>query len=252
MSGLSLIGERFSPRNLGVSTLFLASSFVLLLLFYRQEKKDKNPILDITLLKSRPFLAANLLNMIIGAALMGTFAFVPLYVTSVHGLSTLVSGMILTPRSVGAMAASAITSFMLRRWGYRWPIVLSLVIIGPVTILFGQSLSFWRWTGIQWSITQILSFLILLSGIGIGLGAPATNNACIDLMPEKVATIVGLRGMFGMVGGALGVSLVTVVLHLSANPATGFNIAFSSSGLVILAAIPLAFLMPAGTTQRSS
>ena len=251
MFSLNLIGESFSPHNLGVSALFLASSVVLLLLFFRQEKKDKNPILDMTLLKSRPFFAANLLNIIIGAGVFGTFAFVPLYVTSVHKLSTLVSGMILTPRSVGTIPASAITSFMLRRWGYRRPIVLGLSIVGSVTVLLGQGLPFWRWIGIQWGITEILSFLILLSGIGMGIANPAANNACIELMPEKVATIVGLRGMFKMVGGALGVSVITVILHLSANPTTGFNIAFSSSGLVLLAAIPLAFLVPAGTAQRS-
>jgi hypothetical protein len=60
----------------------------------------------------------------------------------------------------------------------------------------------------------MLSFLMLMSGIGIGIMFPATNNACIELMPEKVATIVGLRGMFRTAGGAPGVSLVTFILHL--------------------------------------
>jgi len=31
---------------------------------------------------------------------------------------------------------------------------------------------------------------------------PPSNNACIELMPEKVATITGLRGMFRTVGAS--------------------------------------------------
>jgi tellurite resistance protein TehA-like permease len=65
-------------------------------------------------------------------------------------------------------------------------------------------------------------------------------------MPEKVATITGLRGMFVFVGGALGISFITIILHLSSTPAIGFRIAFISFGLGLLFTIPLVFLMPSG------
>jgi Na+/melibiose symporter-like transporter len=140
MLGLNLMGEGFSVSTLPFAAIFLALSFFLLFLFFRQEKKDSNPILDMALLKSKPFLAANLYNMIIGAGVFAVFAFVPLYATSVHGLSTLMSGMILTPRSLGVIPASAVTSFLLRRWGYRWPMVLGLSILSLTTIFLGQGL----------------------------------------------------------------------------------------------------------------
>ena len=73
----------------------------------------------------------------VGAGVFGIFPFLPLYATSVHKLSTLVSGMILTPRSIGVISASAITSFLLKRWGYRWPMILGLSIISLSTILLG-------------------------------------------------------------------------------------------------------------------
>jgi hypothetical protein len=49
----------------------------------------------------------------------------------------------------------------------------------------------------------------------------------------------------------LGVSLITLILHLSSNPASGFNITFISFGLGLMCGIPLVFLMPAGK-QKSS
>ena len=86
---------------------------------------------------------------------------------------------------------------------------------------------------------------MLVTGIGAGIINPAANNACIELMPEKVATIVGLRGMFRVIGGVLGVCAVTLILHLSPDLDTGFRIAFTFFGVGLVAAIPLVFLMPA-------
>jgi EmrB/QacA subfamily drug resistance transporter len=249
MLGLNLIAESFSIRSLLLSALSIAFSFSLVLVFLRQEKRETNPILDLTLLQSRPFLAANLLNLMIGVAVIGIFAFIPFYATSVHKLSTLLSGMILTPRSFGTIAASAITSFLLKRWGYRWPMVWGLSIISFATILLAPGLPLLGMMGMRWGIAGPLSVVILVSGIGGGIAFPAANNACIELMPEKVATIVGLRGMFRTVGGALGVSFVTFILHLSSNSGRGFSITFVSLGLGLLCAIPLVFLMPAGRKQ---
>ncbi len=252
MLGLNLIAESFSSPSLLLTVIFWGASSSFFLLFFYQEKKDSNPILDMVLLRSKPFLAANLYNMMVGAGVFGTFAFVPLYATSVHRLSTLVSGVILTPRSLGIIPASAITSFLLKRWGYRSPMLLGLSIISLSTILLDSpGLQLLRIIGIHSGVAEILAVLILMSGIGIGIALPASNNACIELMPEKVATITGLRGMFRSVGGAFGISLITLILHSSSTPILGFRTTFLSFGLGLLLTIPLIFLMPNGKKGRS-
>ena len=250
MLGLNLIAENFSILSLFLTVIFLVISFSFLYLFFRQEKKDSNPILDMALLRSKPFLAANLYNMMVGAGSMGLFAFIPLYATSVHNLSTLVSGMILTPRSLTVIPASAITSFLLKQWGYRRPMVLGLSIIALSTILLaGQGFQLLRMLDINLGAAGILAILMMVTGIGLGIALPASNNACIELMPDKVATITGLRGMFRAVGGAFGISIITIILHLSSTPSNGFTITFISFGLGLLLTIPLVFLMPAGKKE---
>jgi MFS family permease len=247
MLGLNLIAENFSISHLLLTVIFLVISFSFLYLFFRQERKDSNPILDMVLLRSKPFLAANLYNMIFGAGVFAIFSFVPLYATSVHKLSTLMSGVILTPRSLGAIAASSVTSFLLKRWGYRWPMLLGLIIISFSTVLLAdQGFQLLRMLGINLGVAETLSILIMVTGIGMGIALPASNNACIELMPEKVATITGLRGMFRGVGGAVGISLITIILHLSSILSNGFSITFISFGLGLLFTIPLVFLMPTG------
>jgi EmrB/QacA subfamily drug resistance transporter len=247
MLSLNHLAENFSVFSFFLAALLLGVSVFFLYLFSRQEKKASNPILDLTLLRSKPFFAANLFNMIIGAGVFGIFAFIPLYAVSVQKLTTLASGMILTPRSIGTISASVLTSFLLKRWGYRRPIVLGVILVSLSTILLGdQGFRLFRVLGIHMGATESLLILIMVTGIGLGILFPASNNACIELMPEKVATITGLRGMFRSVGGVCGISLITIILHLSATPATGFRIVFIGFGLGLLLAIPLAFLMPSG------
>lgn len=247
MLGLNFLAENFSISSLLLTSIFLAVSVVFAGLFVHQERRASNPILDMTLLKSTPFLAANLYNMMVGAGIFGVVSFIPLYATSVYNLSTLVSGMILTPRSIGVICSSTITSFLLKRWGYRRPMVWGLSIMAVTTLLLADE-RFWvpHMLGIHWGAAEMLAVLIMLTGIGLGIALPASNNACIELMPAKVATITGLRGMFRYVGGAFGISLTTIILHSSAIPATGFRITFIAFGLALFLTIPLVFLMPTG------
>jgi len=246
MFGLNLIGESLAARSLFIAGALLFVSLFLALLFLRQEKTQDEPILEPVLLKSKPFLAANLVNMIMGAGFFGLFATVPLYATSVHGLSALASGVILTPRSVGVILASVATSFLLKRWGYRRPLIVGLVTVSCATILLAPNLIAMGVRESGFGVAEVLAFLILFCGIGAGIANPAANNACIELLPGKVATIVGLRGMFRTVGGALGISLITFVLHLSADPRSGFGVIFICFGLALSCIIPLVFLMPTG------
>ncbi len=124
---------------------------------------------------------------------------------------------------------------------------VGLSIISLSTILLGgQGFQLLRTIGIHSGVAQTLAGLMMVTGIGIGIALPASNNACIELMPEKVATITGLRGMFRSVGGAFGISLITIILHSSSTPANGFRTSFISFGLGFLLTIPLVFLMPPG------
>jgi MFS family permease len=93
---------------------------------------------------------------------------------------------------------------------------------------------------------------MLIGGIGMGMMMPPSNNACIELMPDKVATITGLRGMFRTVGGIMGISLITMILHLSSDPIVGFKVAFCSYGAGMLLGLPLIFMMPEGREGRQT
>jgi EmrB/QacA subfamily drug resistance transporter len=246
MLGLNSIAEYSTAFARGVAVVLIVTGLGLIWYFFRHEKRSANPILDMELLKSRPFLAANLFNLLLGATTFGVFSFTPLYAISVYELSTLGSGMILTPRSLGGIAAAAVTSFSLTRWGYRKPMIWGMIIASITTVVLGQGLPSSNVVDLIGGKVIFLASVLLIAGIGVGMMMPPSNNACIELMPEKVATITGLRGMFRTVGGVLGISLITMILHLSSNPVTGFRIAFTSFGLGMILGLPLIFMTPDG------
>jgi len=252
MLGLNHLAENYSVPSFLLAALWLGISAAFLYRFFLQEKRVANPILEMALFKSTPFFAANVFNMLIGAGGFGVFSFIPLSAVSVQKVSTLASGMVLTPRSIGTILASGLTSFLLKRWGYRRPIVLGVILVSLSTVLLGdQGFRLFRLMGIHLGAVESLLILIMVTGVGLGILLPASNNACIELMPDRVATITGLRGMFRSVGGVCGISLITIILHLSPTPATGFRIVFIGFGLGLLLAIPLAFLMPSGRTEAA-
>jgi len=218
--------------------LFLA--FVLGALLLRHETKAIDPIFDMELLKGKPFVAANVYNFVYGTAVIGVFSLIPTYATSVYKMGALECGLLLTPRSVGMIISSIITSLFIVRLGYHRPMVVGS--LATVVGLFSMSLE-------PQNIT-LLYLIMALLGIGVGTIAPAANNACIELAPQQAATITGIRGMFRQTGGAVSVTVTTLVLQKTGDMAFGFSAVFTGLAIILLATMPLIFMMPKSPNER--
>jgi MFS family permease len=207
-------------------------------------------MIDLRLLKERAFFAANLYNLLYGALVFGFFSFIPLYATVEYGMSASASGFILTPRAVVMIAVSAISSFMLIRFGYRLPMILGIVLVAISLFLVGQSWHNVSIFGHGVSNVVLLSTLIMISGLGVGVGGPAANNAAIELMPEAVARITGLRSMFRTTGGVLGTAVIVLILANDKNEGAGLAHIFIYLSVLVLLVIPPIFLIPDGARVR--
>ncbi len=241
---LSLIGSSRSGSSWGVFSALLVLAAGLFFLFRRHENHTPEPIIDRQVLSAKPFQAANYFNLIYGAAVLGVMSFIPLYAITVYNMSTLGSGLILTPRSAGTIIASFITSMMLPKWGYRWPMLAGTGILIASLVLLGTRFPDVTIGSRQISGTVLLGILMFVSGAGMGMVAPAANNACIELMPERVATITGVRGMFRQSGSATSIAVTALVLENFSNMATGFRVVFYGLAAILILTIPLIFAMP--------
>jgi len=162
------------------------------------------------------------------------------------------SGVVLTPRSVGMIAASTITSFSLVRWGYRWPILLGTLTSGLGFFLLSLESQGIEVMGLHLGATPLLFIILGLCGIGHGICTPAANNACIELMPGKVATITGIRGMFRQLGGVLSITITSLLLEINQDMSRAFTIAFIGLSVLLLLSIPTIFVMPSSPNVKLS
>ena len=194
MVGLSVIGSSRDRISWIVFLVTLAISGIFFYFFLRHERRTSDPIIDLEVLKGKPFQASNYFNVIYGAAVLGVMGFVPLLATSVFGLSTLASGLIMTPRSIGQVISSLVTSMKLPKWGYRWPMLAGTILAIISLVLLGLELSGLHIGALSISGTALLGIILFIAGFGSGVTAPAANNACIELMPNRAATITGDEG----------------------------------------------------------
>ena len=250
MISLTLLGNDPAFLYSPFFWLLLGGSVALLAAFVWQEKRAAEPIVDLRLVVRQPFLVVNIFGLLTGACFMGFFSFIPYYATVQYGMGPLESGAILTPRSLVMIVVSTTVSFSLARLGYRMPMLAGMVCVTAALLLLGLDLRGLRFGA--WELDPLLPLLSImaLSGLGMGMLIPASNNAGLDLLPRRAAVISGLRGLFNNTGGVIGTAAIVLWLALSPDKAAGMQLVFTALGLMMLASIPLVLLIPDKATER--
>ncbi len=239
MFGISYLGSGDTPLYSPVFLLCEACAVVLGWLFVRHARRDAAPFVPYRLLRGRGFGVMNLINYLYGAAALGFAALVPLYATDRYGISSLGAGTLLTARAVGMIGVAGLAALALRRTGVRWPMVAGFAIlaVGLVAMAVRAPISPYAWLAIGAALT----------GLGMGLSVPASNNASLQLAPDQVAAIAGLRGMFRQSGAITAVSVTTAVIARSGSPAAGALVqshVFLVFAAILLLLLPLVRLVP--------
>ncbi|MDO8568264.1 MAG: MFS transporter, partial [Dehalococcoidales bacterium] len=239
MIGISEMGSADSQPMWALTGLLLGAGVASLVYFWRRQNRVKDPVIEPEVLRGRPFVAANVYNLMFGAV-MGALSLIPLYAVSIYGMSTIESGLIITPRSVVMLGASTVTSFLLVRWGYRWPMSLGVAGTVPGLVLLAlEPASF----GILGSSLMFLLLVMGLFGLSQGMATPASNNACIELMPQHLGTIVALRVMVRQTGGILSITTCSLLLE-NLGVAPGFRLFFFAYLAFMIVITPAIFAMP--------
>ena len=219
--------------------VFLASegaAVILGCLFVRHAKTDQDPFVSYRLLRGRGFGIMNTINYLNGAAALGFSALVPLYAENRYGIAPLGAGTLLTARAVGMIAVAGLATMALRRTGYRWPMIVGFSVLGCGLVMMAIPAPF---SPYAW-----LSIGAAASGLGMGMSVPSTNNASLQLAPDQVAAISGLRGMFRQAGAITAVSVSTALLARSPHPGIAQAWVFVAFAVILVALVPLVRLVP--------
>ena len=241
MFGITYLGSGqvplYSPVFLGCEAVAIGVGF----LFVRHSRTDAAPFVPHRLLRGRGFGVMNLINYLYGAAALGFGALVPLYAQQRYGIAPLGSGTLLTARAVGMIAVAGLATMALRRTGYRLPMVAGFLVL--VAGLIMMALPPW-FSLAEFPVQAWLAIGAAVTGLGMGLSVPAANNASLQLAPDQVAAIAGLRGMFRQAGSITAVSVTTAVIARSAQPGMEQAHVFLVFAALLLLTLPLMRLVP--------
>jgi EmrB/QacA subfamily drug resistance transporter len=251
--GLVLMGLFILAANFGITSIgnrnttvydpvFLVPeviALVALFLFIRHTRRSAEPFIPMRLLRAKGFAVMNSLNLLWGIVGFGVASLAPLYAEDRYHLTALSAGTLLAARGVGAIVIGAAAAMALRRTGYRLPLAVGFVVVAIGTVAMAISprlgLSPYVWLTIGAGLT----------GLGNGLANPASRNACLQVAPNEVAAITGLRQMFVFMGIIFSVSTVTAILNRSSDPGIAQAHIFWVVAVVLLGVmVPLAFRVP--------
>jgi EmrB/QacA subfamily drug resistance transporter len=211
--GLVWGGEEHPWGSIEVIGAFCAGA-LFLAAFAFVERRTPEPILPFELLL-RPTVAAGTAAIGLSAmAMVGTIAFVPLFVQGVIGTSATSSGVVLTPFILGAVVASAISGQWISHSGRYRPNALA----GPVVLGLGLFLL----SRMDTSTTNAEAALFMvIAGVGIGLMMQVFVIAVQNVVPLRaIGSATALTQFSRSIGATVGVTAMGVIVNLGLSSGT--------------------------------
>jgi EmrB/QacA subfamily drug resistance transporter len=198
-----------SPRIVALfvlSVVFLAA-FVLL------EKRQRLPMLDLSLFRNRSYTGANVAMLLITLAMFGIFFFNSLFFQNILGYSPTQTGAIFLPMTVLIILVAPQAGRLSDRIGSRWLIGAGLSLVTLSLLLFAQldqSSNFWN----------VLPGL-LTGGFGMALAmTPTTAAAMGSVAVDKAGVGSAVLNSSRQVGGSLGIAIMGALVASQVNEST--------------------------------
>ncbi|HTP23811.1 MAG TPA: MDR family MFS transporter [Solirubrobacteraceae bacterium] len=244
--GLSRLSADGGMGHAGVVGPLLAGIALLAaFIVWASRPGERQPIVDIRLLRVRSLGTASAVLFAAGAAMYAALFLLPLYYQQLRGESVLDAGLLLIPQGVGALAARFVIGKLVDWFGARAVTISSFLLAAAATVPFalaGPDTSVW-WLGA----------VLLVRGLGIGaVLIPPMSVGYQDIQPTGIAHATMNTRIAQQVGASFGTAIVAVALQsqLAHGASSAFQGAFwLAIGITIAAVVP-AVALPTGHDQK--
>jgi EmrB/QacA subfamily drug resistance transporter len=215
------------------TVLSFAATVPLFLAFLRIERRHRQPLLDLHLLRDRSRLGAlAVMALIVGVHFAVLFMLVQ-YFQRVLGYSPMVAGLAYLPLTATVFAISHFVPRLLVRFGTR-------LLLATGSLLVAASLAGFALLGEADGYVSGILLPLLVHAVGIALVfAPGTVAIMHGVAPQHAGAASGMLQMDQQIGGALGIAVMTSIYAFSAAPGSyvsGLPAAFGGGAVIALAA----------------
>ena len=174
------------------------------------EGRGREPMMPLSLFRSRNFAGANVFTLLLYFALVGTMFFLPFDLIWVQGYSATAAGAAIVPAILVLSLLSRYTGGLTDRFGARLPLVIGPAIAAIGFALFAvpgvDSGSYW---------TTFFPAAVIL-GLGLSILVPAVTTVAlnsVDARHEGLASAI--NNTFSQTGGLLAVAVLGVIMFIS-------------------------------------
>ncbi|EME23371.1 MFS transporter [Rhodococcus triatomae] len=182
----------------------LAAAVVLAVAWVWIERTVSDPLVDLSLCRLRPYDGALTANLVMNLAYAGLTYLLVLWLQNARGYSAVEAGLLMLPATIGIFAFIPIGGRLDAARGGRMPVLLGLLVLGLGLFVFTPM----RAGSGLW----LLALGLVVVGVGLGMLSTPVSNTAVGDVPETLAgTAAGVFKMSSMVGGALGVAVLTAL-----------------------------------------
>jgi EmrB/QacA subfamily drug resistance transporter len=192
----------------------LVAGLLLLLVFVVNEARHQNPVLPLSLFRSRQFVGANGATFAIYAALGAVTFLLVLQLQDVLHYSPIEAGVSLMPLTLILLSLSSASGKLADRIGPRWPMT-----IGPLVAAAGMALFIRVEPGTGY-VSGVLPGAVLF-GFGLVLTVPAlTTTALGAVEPERAGVASAVNNDVARIGSLIAVSVIPTLAGITTRAAT--------------------------------
>jgi EmrB/QacA subfamily drug resistance transporter len=233
-----------------------AAAAVILALFAVLERRVREPLVDMGLMRLRGVWTTDLAGLLIGFGMFGSFILIPQFVETApragYGFAASVTqaGVFLLPSAGMMLLAGPLAGWLGNRFGSKLPLLIgSLFATGSFVLLAAAHSQRWE-----------IYLAGLLLGIGIGFAFASMANLIVEAVPQThTGEATGINTIMRSIGGALGATIAASIIAAHVNARTGipaesgYTAAFAMSAVAVFVAFLAGLLIPsrrAGARSR--
>ncbi len=234
----SLTYGLIEANTYGWGSARIVGAFVLaavaLAAFVVLERRQRAPMLDLTLFENRTYLGANLTTLFVSLAMFGVFFFVSLFMQNILGYSAVEAGASFLPMTVLIIVVAPIAGKASDRFGSRGLMTAGMLLLSAQLLYFSQldsDTTFW----------QLLPGLVL-GGVGMSLTMTPSAAAATRAVPVAKAGVgSAVLNACRQVGGSIGIALMGAIMasRLTDPPTTASFMEGFERALLVASAIAL-------------